>query len=219
MAPPVQPERGTRPHTETEEMEVLPEQPFRERAAYATQAPAQPLSPSPPPAPLVDNAEGDPDATLLPDIDEFTVRSKAYDVIIESPQSYGEQAHAPLEVMDVSISSPPQREVTSVKKHRKSVSFLEREEDDMDVTVVGELQDEDGVDETEPIVSTTGRDRSVEAEEIMRQREFSDFYPSPNHELTMYQRCRRKPVESNAQSRPASRNDLLHSCSRQKRGI
>lgn len=170
MAPPSR----TGSHSESEEMEVLPEQPSRERTAttaYATQAPAQSPSPSPPPAPLVATVESDPDATLLPDIDEFTVRSKAYDVIIESPQSYGKQAHTPLEVRNMSGSSPPQRGAMSVKRHRKSVSFLEREEDDMDVTVVGELQDEHGEGETEPIVSTT--------EERTRQRELSTFHPAP----------------------------------------
>lgn len=178
MAPPSQ----TGSHGESEEMEVLPEQPSRERTAttaYATQAPAQSPSPSPPPAPLVDTIEGDPDATLLPDIDEFTVRSKAYDVIIQSPQSHGQQVHAPLEVRNVSMSSPPQRGAMSVKRHRKSVSFLEREEDDMDVTVVGELQDEHGEGENEPIVSTTGR----ETAERVRSRELSDFDPSPYRRL------------------------------------
>lgn len=173
MAPPSR----TGSHGESEEVEVLPEQPSRERTAttaYATQAPAQSPSPAPPLAPLVDTVERDPDATLLPDIDDFTVRSKAYDVIIESPQSYGKQAHTPLEVRNVSMSSPPQRGATTVKRHRKSVSFLEREEEDMDVTVVEELQDEHGEGEAEPIISTTGR----ETEERVRQRELSKFYPS-----------------------------------------
>lgn len=173
MAPPIQPERGDGSHMEAaEEMEVLPGQPSRERTAttsHATQVPAQ----SPPPSPPVDTVEGDPDATLLPDINEFTVRSKPYDVIIGSPQSYGKQAHPPLEVpvRNVSVSSPVQRGATSARKHRKSVSFLEREEEDMDFTVVGDVQDEHGEGEAEPIVSTV--------EERTRQRELStSIYPS-----------------------------------------
>lgn len=204
MAPPSQ----TGSHGESEEMEVLPEQPSRERTAttaYATQAPAQPPSPSPPPAPLVDTVESDPDATLLPDIDEFTVRGEAYDVIIQSPQSHGQQVHTPLEVRNVSMSSPPQRGAMSVKRHRKSVSFLEHEEDDMDVTVVGELQDEHGEGEDEPIVSTTGR----ETEERVRQRELLDFDPSPyrrlNHVSAMSSKARGKQraVETGIEERPS----------------
>lgn len=132
MAPPIYPEHETLP--------TAPPKPSK-----------PPSKPAPPrarsPLPLL---EVDAEEITLPNIEDFTVQTKGYDVIVESPKVVRKTVAG-----QRLTQKEMQKEVEA--KHGKSVSFVDREEgegeegEDMDVTAVEALleqqQYEEGEDE------------------------------------------------------------------------
>lgn len=133
--------------------------------AFATQSLTH--SPSPrPPAAFNFDTDMDPETTLLPDIEYFTVQSKDYDVIAEGEKSNQESVYGLVKKTSTSAAAPGREEGTRIGKHKKSVSFAEREEDEMDVTVVEEVEEANSKGaETTPVSEIPQRNAATLPEE------------------------------------------------------